>query len=342
MTWTAFMLNLILAWLLLFINGRMGRWKKRTPNLFSYSTFGFGDITEENFSDNFFQLLVHPAIYLAIVGAILQAFSCETIIRSLWLLAPFYWVLRFAVMIFCDTFCFQNWRLQISLLFTSLLLSEGTFFLILLLLDGEKSVFIDLEQFRDAFWFAVLCFVAKFIWDYFKYKMIGKVVFPHSKKANVIVRRYDRYHRKYNEIIETSINRECVFKSPKQRTHFLCVVYAIMIYEAHNRPVWIRMMEYITKLFCPKKLMSLGIMQFQTTRWISNRTSVLLAIRKLYKSFSLAQGSLAIEESINDYNRGSIYLNEVRAIYDEITCYLDLPEYGRQIVKVKKSSYAHK
>ena len=342
MTCVAVVLNVMLAWLLLFINGRMGKWKQRTSNLFSYSTFGFGDITEDEFSDNFFQLLIHPAIYLAIVGSILQAFSCETIVRSLWLLVPLYWGLRFAVMIARDTFCFQNWWVQITLLFASLLLSEGTYFLIIRLLDEEKTVFIDVAQFRDAFWFAVLCFIAKFVWDYFKRKMIGDVVFPPQKKANVILRRYDKYQRKYNEIIETSLDRNCVFKSRTQRMRFCCLIYAIMVYEDHNRPAWFRLMEYAIKMLCPRRLMSLGIMQIQTNRLISSRASIQLAIRKLYKTFSSVAGSTAIEEAIGDYNPDSLYLNEVRAIYDEIAHYLELPQYDRQIVKVKKRSYARR
>lgn len=342
MTWTNFVVNLILAWVLLFINGKLGKWKQYTFDFFSYSSFEFGDINKEKFSDNLFQLLIHPAIYLALVGSILQAFSCETIVRSLWLLVPLYWILRFAVMAFRDMFFFQNWPLQIALLFVSLLLSEGTYFLMMRLLGGGNVIFIDLEQFRDAFWFAAFGFVVKFVWDFLKRWMVGEVVFPPSKKAAIIVRRYNRYYRKYNKTINSSIERACVFKSLKQRDHFVCLVYAIMIFEAHNRPLWMRLVEYVVKCVFPNRLMSLGIMQIQTRQWISNKGSILLAVRKLHKAFSTAETSSAIEEAIYDYNPDADYVNEVTAIYNEITNFLGLTQYGWQIVKVIKRSKLYK
>lgn len=343
MTWTNFAVNLLLAWLLLLINGKIGKWKERSSNLFSYSTFGFSDITEDNFSNNFFQLLIHPTIYLAIIGSILQILSIKSIVYKLCLVVPLYWVLRLVIAIFRDTACFLNWRFQFILFLVSLLLSEGTLFLIIRpLVEKKESIFIDLEQFRDSFWFAVFCFIAKFVWDYSKHVMVGKEVFPSSKKATVIIRRYEKYQKKYNELIKATIARECEFRSSKQKDHFTCLVYAIMIYEAHNRPSVVRVIEYIVKFFCPNRLMSLGIMQFQTERSISNSSSVLFAVRKLYKAFSAARKTIAIEEAIYDYNPSSDYVDEVSAIYHELIYHLGLTECGRQIVRVKKRSYAYK
>ena len=342
MTWTNFVVNLILAWILLFINGKLGKWKQYTFDFFSYSSFEFGDINKEKFSDNLFQLLIHPAIYLALVGSILQAFSCETIVRSLWLLVPLYWMLRFAVMALRDMFFFQNWPLQIALLFVSLLLSEGTFFLMMRLMDGGNVIFIDLEQFKDAFWFAALGFAAKFVWDFLKRWMVGEVVFPPSKKAAIIVRRYNRYYRKYNKTINSSIERECAFKSLGQRDHFVCLVYAIMIFETHNRPLWMRLAEYTVKCVFPNRLMSLGIMQIQTRQWISDKVSILFAVRKLYNVFSKSEPSEAIREAIYDYNPDADYVSEVSAIYDEIAKYLGFSKYGRQVVKVNKRCVLYK
>ena len=50
MTWTNFVVNLILAWVLLFINGKLGKWKQYAFDFFSYSSFEFGDINKEKFS----------------------------------------------------------------------------------------------------------------------------------------------------------------------------------------------------------------------------------------------------------------------------------------------------
>ena len=88
--------------------------------------------------------------------------------------------------------------------------------------------------------------------------------------------------------------------------------------------------------------MTLGIMQFQTEISISNSTSILFAIRKLYKTFSTARKTIAIAEAIYDYNPSSNYVDEVNAIYSELTAHMGLTECGRQIVRVKKRSYVYK
>ena len=83
-------------------------------------------------------------------------------------------------------------------------------------------------------------------------------------------------------------------------------------------------------------------MQFQTERNISNSTSVLLAVRKLYKAFSTAKRTDAIDDAIYDYNPDSDYVDEVRAIYSELIDHMGLTGCGYQKVKVKKRSYVHK
>ncbi len=342
MTWTYLAINLLFALFLLLINGLLGSWKQRTKSLFSYSSFNFNDISEDNFSDNFFQFLIHPAIFLAIISALLQYLSFDALVRSLWLVVPFYWAIRFIIALLQDMLRFINLRLQFVMLISSLLLSEGAFFLIILpLLDRGKEIFIDLEQFRDAFWFAVLCFIAKFIWDFAKQGMIGKVIYPPQKKSQEIIRRYDKFYFKYAEIVDKSIDRECRFHSALQKERFRCMAFAIMIYESHNRPFAFRAMEYIVKFFCPGKTMSLGIMQVQTDKLISNKTSILLAVRKLYKSFSAGEGTDAIDKAIDDYNPSIDYFNEVKIIYHILKDYLGFEEYCRQKVKVRKRKYVH-
>ncbi len=72
--------------------------------------------------------------------------------------------------------------------------------------------------------------------------------------------------------------------------------------------------------------MSLGIMQFQTTKMISNKTSIVNAIKKLYHAFTEDNDWNAIAGAIIDYNNDTKYLPEVDSIYEEITTYLKLPE----------------
>lgn len=330
-------INIVFAFILLLINGTLGKWKQKNSDFFNYANFSFDNIDEENFSDCFFQLLIHPALYLGIISWILQLFSLKTIIPSLWLVVPFYWGLRFIVALLRDTISFLNWQLQLILFFISLLLSECTLFVIILpLVEAKKTIFIEIEQFRDAFWFAVFGFVAKFIWDYSKVQMIGRDVFPSSKKSTVIIKRYEKYYHKYNQIVNAAIDRECAFTSEIQKSYFSCLVYTIMILETHNRPFWFRTAEYLVKFFCPNKLMSLGIMQYQTTDYISDNTSIVYAVRKLNSAYKpLTDQNEATDNAIEDYNPSTAYFNEAIEIFDELKTYLNLAPNNPRCTKVK-------
>ena len=315
----------------------LGKWKLHSYSAFGYSEFGFEEISEDNFADNFFQVVVHPAVYLAVVCWVLQLFSLEKIVCYLWLLIPFYWALRIVYALLGDAFAFINWHTQILIFLLSLLLGEGTLFWIILpLIESGQSIFIEVEAFRDAFWYATLAYIAKFLWDMAKRHLMGKDVFPSEKKTEVIVRRYNKYHSKYDEYIQHILNKGHRFKSDKQKAHFVCLLYAIMIYETHNRPLWARVVEYDVKLFCPNRIMSLGIMQIQTSNWIGNKTSINQAITKLYAAFSKSNISSKIEDSIRDYNPSDRYYEQVVSIYYKLCQYLNLLHFGHHSVTVSK------
>ena len=328
------LINFLLAIPLLRVNGLLGQWKSHSNNFFGYSAFGFEEISETNFSENFFQMIVHPPVYLAFVCGIVQLLSFGDIIPNLWLVVPFYWLLRVIYALLLDTFVFTNWHMQIKAFIFSLLLSEFTlFFIVVPLLRDNKSIFIEAEAFRDAFWYAVFIYLAKRIWDSVKGGFIGGALFPSNRKSEIILRRYGKYKKRYGQYIRFILNRDFSFKSDKQRGHFICLIYAIMIYESHNRPLWKRILEYCAKTICPFREMSLGIMQVKTRKWISNKTSIECAIEKLYSVFSNVEISSKIEMSIRDYNPSDHYYEQVYSIYDEICQFICLDPLGCHVAK---------
>lgn len=333
-------INVVLATLLFLLNGCLGKWKMNFHSFIEYSELNLGKISEKSFSENFFQMIVYPSVYLALVCWGLQCLGLSHLIRKLWLLIPSYWAIRMLHSLWRDEFVFVNWYPQIYAFILSTLLGEGTLYcLVIPLINDEQSVFIPVDEFRNAFWYAALAFMAKLLWDSVKGHLVGENLFPSTKKSDVIIRRYNRYKNKYGSHIQYILNKKgYMFKSAKQRDHFLCLLYAIMIYEAHNRPIWIRIIEYGLKLVCPFRKMSLGIMQIQTNNWISDSESIFLAIDKVYAVFSVMEISDKVDRSIYDYNPSDNYHEQVLAIYHEITQYLNLSSLGRHRVKVSKVS----
>ena len=309
-------INFILALVLYFGNGWLGKIKINAKGLFGYEAFGFNKVDTANFADHFFQKIVHPPIVVAIAAAILQYNEMASTARDLWLVVPLYWTLRIIHIFVWNIAAFTNWKYEILSMIISLLLGEGTLFYILRpLIDSNKSVFIDATEIRDAFWIAALSYTAKFIWDISKFSLSGRSVFPSEKRAQTISKRYYAFKWEYGAEIDVVLRDNYYFVSDLSKNQFLCLFYSIMIYEDHCRPKIIRWFEYLIKAFRWNSVMSLGIMQVQTKQFISNRTSIKMAIERLYTIFSKAPNASGIRDTLWDYNHGENYYDEVTTIY---------------------------
>lgn len=321
-----FLLNFCFAIFLYFTNGYLGKLKSNSTGLFNYVSFSFGTVDKANFSEHFFQKIVHPAVFLALVAVVLQFFSHAHVARELWLIVPIFWLFRIFHIIIWDLSSFTNWRYEFTSMAISLLISEGTlFFIIRPLIDAGESIFIDQTELRDAFWIAVISYLIKLFWDIAKATLSGYSVFPAEKRSQTILKRYDKFKWFYGVYINEELKKYS-FDTDIKRDHFLCLLYSIMIYEDHCRPALVRGVEYIIKFFRPNTTMSLGVMQVKTEVLISNRTSIHLAIKKLYDSFSMANKSDWIFKAAINYNPSRSYYFEIYTIYTCLSSQLGLPE----------------
>lgn len=322
---TTLISNIILAFLLYWGNGLLGQLKSNSNGLFNYASFSFDGVSTANFADHFFQKIVHPSLLIAIAAAVLQQLSLDNVVANLWFVVPLYWLLRFVRIIIWNISDFTNWKYELTSMLISLLLGEGTLFLIIRpLIDAGESIFIEQTEFRDAFWFAAISYLAKLAWDISKSTLSGYSVFPSQKRVNTILMRYYHFKWIYGAQIDISLRDNYKFDDDCLREHFLCLLYAIMIYEDHCRPKTIRGVEYIVKLFCRNKTMSLGIMQVQSKTMISSKTSIDLAIKKLYNTFINSEEASRLFASIIDYNPSYTYYTEVYAIYYDLSGMLGL------------------
>lgn len=293
---------------LFFLNGLLGRVQYGYRNLFEYERFSFGELPDGSFSGNFFLKIVNPAIYTALICAVLQRFlGLAGLCGSLWMIVPLYWLLRLAYIALKNYFLYINWRYELLAMGVSLLLGEGVFFLVLRpLLRAGETVFIPLEDLRNAVWFAIIAYVTKVVWEVVKSAFEAGAIFPPERRARIIMKKYRRFSGKY----QTELLR--LTEDLPDRREFLCLVYAVMIYEDYNRPpVW-RLAERLAKRLLPRREMTLGIMQVRTGRDITELESVRLGTEKLLEAY-LDSG--CIEDAVRAYNRSGEYLREVEAIF---------------------------
>lgn len=311
--------NALLALVLFFLNGQLGKLQYGISEpLFRYGKFTFGPVDGQSFSGNFFQKIVNPAVYLAIIAAITQRFLPAEFLDSLWLLIPIFWLYRLVFMILRNVFPFLNLKYEAAALLLSLTLGEGTLFgIILPLARQNEQILIPVTALRDALWYAVLAYLLKTAWDIMRNLFEGESLYPDQCRENIVMRRYDKFSRKYGEFILTSVS--ACSEAPLStalREQVLRLIYAVMIYEDYNRPVLIRLGERILKAtFFRRRTMSLGIMQTQTSRLISDRDSIALAIPRLLVPFLQDQID-PVSSAISDYNPDDEYFTEVSAIYN--------------------------
>lgn len=314
--------NALFAIILFFVNGQLGKLQYGISEpLFEYGKFTFESSCSNNFSGNFFQKIVNPTVYLAIISAGTQYFLTADYLESLWLLIPLFWLCRLIYMIWRNVFIFLNIKYEVIAFILSILLGEGIFFCIILpLLHQNENIWISPAALRDALWYAILVYIFKTMWDIMRQSFSGQNLYPDRRRREIVMQRYDRFSSKYGDYI-----RESVFDASKDilsshvQEQIIFLIYAIMIYEDYNRPKIMRIAEWVLKATLFRcRTMSLGIMQVQTKQLIFDKGSIALAIPRIIEPFLSDQNS-PIYTAISRYNSSCEYEIEVNAIYNILT-----------------------
>ncbi len=314
--------NAISALGLFFLNGQLGKLQYGISEpLFAYGRFTFDPSDEQSFSGNFFQKIVNPAVYMAVIAASVQYFLPAPYVESLWLLVPLFWAFRLLHMIWRNVFIFLNLKYEVTAFFLSILLSEGVlFYIILPVLHQEESIWIPPTALRDALWYAILAYIAKTLWEIMRQSFDGANLYPYERRRMIVIKRYAKFSQKYGdyirEIVSSYSNGALIAEVQKE---VISLVYAIMIYEDYNRSKIMRTVERMVKtLFMRHRTMSLGIMQVRTNQLISDKESIKLAIPLIIDPF-LTDIYVPIHAVIFQYNPSNEYVTEVSAIYDMLT-----------------------
>ena len=331
------MLNILFAFGLFFLNALLGRIQYGlSGKLFQYGKFTFADAEQQNFSGNFFQKIVNPAVYLAVIAAVMQTYLPAEFIRSLLLGVPLFWIIRLGYMAVKNVILFLNWPYELTAAGLSLVLGEGILWgIIVPLMEDNEGIWIPATALRDALWFAILAYLAKVVWDILRQKFTLENLYPAQRRKEYIWKRYSVFNRKYGEDILDAVTKQYDgILTDSQKSELICTVYAIMIYENYNRSWLFRMGENLLKATIWRhRVMSLGIMQVRTSWRINDQESISLAIEKIGRPF-LEGGCEPVRQAIQAYNHGPDYEDEVMAIFSELSCMVD---YDTQITMDNKS-----
>lgn len=165
----------------------------------------------------------------------------------------------------------------------------------------NRSLLPNLDTAGNELWLAIFAFL---------YAATNKVTLSGgqgARRRNAFIRRnYDRSERLYGAVINERIADD----------KLQLITYAILIYEDHCRPPFVRFLE---RLCFWKQERTTGIMQVASSASLTDEESVKLGTQKLSESWQRFAGERLYERTqstITDYNKDSDYAGRVWEVMD--------------------------
>jgi len=277
-------------------------------------SIGYIEITifsqnEDNPAFNFFIRVLSPQVFLIIIASILYGLELDVLVENIYMVSIYYILFRLLANIIMGRLLLLNWYKQALYWFAIVSLS---YILYIQIIQYKRNILPDFATLSNELWIVILVFI---------YHVMNNLDFTSSgatrRKDNYIKNNYIRLKRKYGNLIHSITGNEALD----------IVVYAILIYEDFNRPRIARWIEYLLLFLKRNKPRTLGIMQFRSGHYITDKESVKLGTQKICDKFhSLKQSSdwrlyendfQVARDLILDYNGGESYSGEVtNLMYD--------------------------
>lgn len=267
-----------------------------------YTSFKFSTSNNSPTGLNTLIKVFLPTIYIVILSGVLYNLELNKWVDNIFLVTITYYVIKWIIMIIVlNRATLINWKNEIICFLFSFSLS---WFIYKIFISKTTEIFIPINEIRDGIWIGIITFIIGIIIRTIYDKSHLNIKDARYRIKKYIVKKYYKFSSKYDDIID--------IKNKEIKT----LTYAIMIYENYNRPILIRLFEYIKLILSGKA--SLGIMQVSTTKFITSRESVELGyniIKENYKSLKKMDLEEKLKKVIFMYNKSDKYVDEVLYIY---------------------------
>lgn len=273
----------------------------------NYDVFNFAPIGERKCGLNILIKMIAPIIYTIICSGIFYKVNLNYFVQDIYIVQILYFVLRWIIIIFIyDRKDLNDWKSEILVFIFSTAIMLLIYYSFII---QTTDIFISTEELKNAVWIGIITFAFLVIRDYIYNYVKVDTINSEKRKTKYILKKYVHFKTKYGFIFE------------KEEKELQRIIYAIMIYENYNRPFVIRMLEYIKFLF--KGEATLGVMQFKTSKIITDEQSVKSGYNKIkekykqYKTKTETENDLLMK-IVLDYNCSVQYFEEVKYIIDII------------------------
>lgn len=266
--------------------------------------------TEESPALNFLIRVLTPIVYIIIVSTALYYFGLDKYVYHIYLVNVYYILFRLIFNLATNRGLLLNWYRQL-LYWTSIVVVS--YFTYENLIKVKVNILPNITTVANELWIIILIFI---------FQITNNMRFlpeaTQKRKDHYLTCRFYYFKRSYGQLIKDLTQNEILE----------CIVYAVIIYEDFNRPKIARQIENL-KYRLTKKRLTLGVMQVQSDRLISDFESVKLGTEKIigaYKKYleNPTENSseffewYAINHIINDYNVGTSYNGEVNELSEII------------------------
>lgn len=268
----------------------------------NYTSFRFSISKDSPTGLNIIIKIFSPVIYIVILSGILYCLEFNYLVKNIYVVTIIYFILKWIIsIIVLNRYLLIDWKSEIICSFIAILLSLFVYFIFI---SKTTQIFISVEEMRDGIWLGIITFflslVIKYVYNY------SYLNYDREKKKirYYIIKKYNKFQKKYNNIIKT--------KNKKLKL----LTYSIMIYENYNRPMIIRVLEYI-KFFIIGRA-TLGVMQVTTKKYITNEESVKIGYKIIKENyFSIRKKTFEdkLKRVVFMYNKTNKYVEEVLYIY---------------------------
>lgn len=252
---------------------------------------------------NYMVRVFTPIIFLIISLSIFYQLGLDKFVANFFMVSVYYILLRTIINAVQGRFSLINWPKQIIYYISIIVFSWITYSKIIL---TKANILPDAANMMNELWVIIILFM---------YSIINKLDLPTSsaekRRDNYLETRFLRFRKLYGNIIDKELNND-VLKA---------VTYAIIIHENFNRSIIVRWIENIT-FFITRRPHSLGVMQFPTDKYITDRDSVIYGVRKVRNSYKEAV-ELFEDNDDNYYVYNSTFYEPVISKYNGGTAYRD-------------------
>ncbi len=273
---------------------------------------------------NFILRTLSPTVYILLISTILYSLEFDYLVNDIWLVVPYYFIFRVVYNLILGRSKLINWQMQVIQWIVAIPLSYITYNKII---STKQNLFPDLNTMGNELWLIIILFLYA-TFNNIRTSEEG----TRKRKLRYLKSVYRKYHESFSEII----------KSKELTNNLEILVYSIMIYEAFGRPKIFRIMEDIF----PSKAKTLGIMQVEADKRISDEESIEIAIDKINKDYVIAKekSSNEFKESLAKFNPGGVDdLIEYYALRDTIARYNRDDDYISEVMdlygQLKKIHY---